>query len=49
VQDQQRVDTIVDRVKAAVARDLRVTADLSAVAFHTMPRTEGKTARVVRA
>ena len=49
VQDQQRVDTIVDRVKAAVARDLRVTADLSAVAFHAMPRTEGKTARVVRA
>lgn len=48
VQDEQRVASIVERVKAAVTRDLRVTAELSTVAFHAMPRTEGKTARVVR-
>ena len=36
------------RVEAAVRADLRVTAEVSVLDFGTLPRTEGKTRRVVR-
>ena len=41
-------DAVAARVGDAVRRDLRVTADVSVLPPRSLPRTEGKTRRVVR-
>ena len=42
-------DAVRARVEAAARADLRVTAEVRVLDFGTLPRTEGKTRRVVRA
>ena len=44
----QPVEEIVDRLGARARADLRVTAEVSVLDFGALPRTEGKTRRVVR-
>ncbi len=39
---------IAERVAAAIKRDLGLTANISLLPFGTLPRTEGKTRRVIR-
>lgn len=39
---------VADRVAAAARRDLRVTASVSVLPYGALPRTEGKTRRVIR-
>lgn len=39
---------LAETVAAAIKRDLGITANLTLVAFGTLPRTEGKTRRVIR-
>ena len=41
-------DAIRARVESAARADLRVTAEVSVLDFGTLPRTEGKTRRVMR-
>ena len=41
-------DVIRERIEAAARADLRVTADVRVLDFGALPRTEGKTRRVVR-
>ncbi|MGA0066916.1 MAG: phenylacetate--CoA ligase family protein [Candidatus Nanopelagicales bacterium] len=41
-------DVIRERIEAAARADLRVTADVRVLDFGALPRTEGKTRRVIR-
>ncbi len=42
------MDDIRSRVEEAARADLRVSAEVSVLDFGALPRTEGKTRRVVR-
>ncbi len=44
----EAADIVRGRLDAAIRTDLRVTAEVSVLDFGTLPRTEGKTRRVVR-
>lgn len=46
--DSERARAIAERIGDAAQRDLRVTATVSLLEHGTLPRTEGKTRRVVR-
>lgn len=39
---------VSERLSAVAGRDLRVTANITVVDYGTLPRTEGKTRRVIR-
>jgi len=41
-------DELADTVMAAIKRDLGVTARVRLLPFGTLPRTDGKTRRVLR-
>lgn len=45
---QPATDDLAGRVAQAIGRDLRITATVTALPFGTLPRTDGKTRRVIR-